>query len=275
MENKKQYQHQPVELIPTALIQTGTYQREVAPHRAARIAAEFNQAKLGVLVVNRRADGTYTILDGQHRLAAIRILGIPDARCIVMDGLSEAEEADYFRFQNENVRSLTYYDLYNAGVCAGDLHYTTMRDILAKHGYRVRKSGRPNGIAAVEALTKIVQLYGFEALENLLALTRATWPNDVTAVRRELLAGLAEFASRFHSECSPAQFAARMGNKHPSQMLYELQMRTQGRATPNSAFNPLHRFTMCSVLVDEYNKGLSSKSKQRLNLSWDAPTTNV
>ena len=118
---------QQIAMIPTSQIVTGSYQRELTASRVAKIANAFNPAKLGALVVNKRADGTHAILDGQHRLAALRILGVPEVRCILLEGLSPEEEADYFRSQNENSRALTAFDLFNAGVCAKDVHFVALK----------------------------------------------------------------------------------------------------------------------------------------------------
>lgn len=262
---------QKVEMIPTSRIVTGAYQRELTAGRVAKIVNQFSPAMLGVLVVNKRADGTYAILDGQHRLAALRIVGVPEVRCIVLDGLTPEEEADYFRFQNENTRSLTAYDLFNAGVCAKDVHFVTLKHLLDKYGFRVSRTGGPRCIAAVDALSKVTQVFGFPDLEQILAIIAATWPTDATVVRREMLAGLGEFVARFGQKCTVQQFAARMAMKHPSEMLYEYRLRTEGRASGRNAFNPGMRFVLCAVIMEAYNKGLASTSRQRLHLEWDLP----
>jgi len=266
---------QQVALIPTSQIITGAYQRELMASRVAKIVSVFSPAKLGVLVVNKRTDGTYAVLDGQHRLAALRILGVPEVRCIVLMGLTPEEEADYFRSQNENSRSLTAYDLFNAGVCAKDVHFVTLKYLLDMYGFRVSKTGGPRCIAAVDALSKVTQVFGFDALEHVLAIIAATWPTDATVVRREMLAGLGEFVTRFGSKCTVQQFAARMAMKHPSEMLYEYKRRTEGRVSGRNAFNPGMRYTLCAVIVEAYNKGLASTSRQRLRLEWAAPVSDI
>ena len=261
-----------IELIPMQNIVTGAYQRNVCARTVAMIVSKFDPAKLGVLVVNHRTDGTYAIIDGQHRLAALRIMGVAQARCIVLEGMTLEEEADYFRFQNENKRALTAFDTFNAGVCAKDVHFVTLKYLLEKYGFRVSRVGHPHCIAAVDALTRITQLFGFSVLEQVLALIAATWPTDATIVRREMLAGMAEFVSRFGHQITIQQFSARMADKHPSEMLYQYQRRTEGHATTRNSFNPTMRFVLCAVITECYNKGLSSKSRQRLNLNWYSET---
>ncbi|MDY5220460.1 MAG: DUF6551 family protein, partial [Eubacteriales bacterium] len=66
---------QQIQLIPLACIVTEEYQRVMNMRNVAGIVKHFDPAKLGVLVVSHRKDGTYAVLDGQHRLTALRKLG--------------------------------------------------------------------------------------------------------------------------------------------------------------------------------------------------------
>lgn len=139
LNTRKVNVNQHIEMIPTDRIIAGAYQRELTASRVAKIVGKFDPAKLGVLLVNQRGNGSYAILDGQHRLAALRIVGVPEVRCIALKGLSPEEEVDYFRFQNENTRALTAYDLFNAGVCAKDVHFVTLNYLLKLYGFSVSR----------------------------------------------------------------------------------------------------------------------------------------
>ena len=91
---------QRIECVPLERIVAEQYQRILNMKNVAGIVKNFDPAKLGVLVVSHRADGTYAVLDGQHRLAALRRLGYDAANCIVLEGMTIRQEADYFRRQN-------------------------------------------------------------------------------------------------------------------------------------------------------------------------------
>lgn len=67
---------QRIECVPLERIVTEQYQRILNMKNVAGIVKNFDPAKLGVLVVSRRGDGTYAVLDGQHRLAALRRLAM-------------------------------------------------------------------------------------------------------------------------------------------------------------------------------------------------------
>jgi hypothetical protein len=131
--------YQRIESLPVSLLNIGGYQRHVSNVRVARIIANCDPAKLGLIVVNKREDGSYYVIDGQHRLAALRRMGVELVRCILVVGLTAREEAEYFRTQDCCVRALTAFDAYIAGVIAQDQHYLTLQYLLDKHGYRVAR----------------------------------------------------------------------------------------------------------------------------------------
>ena len=260
---------QRIEMIPLNQISTEGYQRVLNMINVKKIARNFDIAKLGVLVVSKHADGTYAVLDGQHRLSAMRRIGKVAANCIVLEGLTVQQEADYFRRQNENKQALRITDTFNASIWAEDAESLRITELVGKYGFRFGKSGIPMCICAIAALQKTVQLFGFDTLENVLATVAATWPTDTTILRREMLAGLAEFWSRFADQITVQQFASRMAQKLPMDMYVDARNRSAGKANPGTAFNKGVRFVTCCVLVDNYNKGLRKDSKNRVTMEWD------
>ncbi len=260
---------QQIRLIPLASIVTEEYQRVLNMKNVAGIVRDFDPAKLGVLVVSHRTDGTYSILDGQHRLTALRRLGYTAANCIVLEGMTIQQEADYFRRQNENKQSLRIADTFNASVWAEDAESIRIKEIMDRYGFRLGKSGQPMCVCAIGALQSIVRQFGDVALERTLESIAVTWPRDTTILRREMLAGLGEFWKRYADVLTPRQFEARMQARMPMELFQELRRRTQGKAMPGTAFGKSIRFTACAVLVDAYNKGLRTGSRNRLKLEWD------
>ena len=261
---------QRIECVPLERIVTEQYQRILNMKNVAGIVKNFDPAKLGVLVVSHRADGTYAVLDGQHRLTALRRLGYDAANCIVLEGMTIRQEADYFRRQNENKQSLRINDTFNASLWAEDAESLRIKELMDKYGFRHGKSGQPMCICAIGALQSIIRQFGEDTLELTLAGIAATWPKDATILRREMLAGLGEFWHRYGASLSIAQFESRMRDRIPMELYQETRRRTQCKATPGTAFNKSVRFVTCGVLVDAYNKGLRIGSKNRLSLTWEA-----
>jgi len=53
----------------------------------------MSKKTMPAIIVNRRQDGTLSVIDGQHRAAAAKQLGWETLTCIVVEGLSVQEEA--------------------------------------------------------------------------------------------------------------------------------------------------------------------------------------
>ena len=260
---------QRIECVPLERIVTEQYQRILNMKNVAGIVKNFDPAKLGVLVVSHRTDETYAVLDGQHRLTALRRLGYDAANCIVLEGMTIRQEADYFRRQNENKQSLRINDTFNASLWAEDAESLRIKELMDKYGFRHGKSGQPMCICAIGALQRILRRFGDRTLELTLACIAATWPHDSTILRGEMLAGLGEFWRRYGEKLTVAQFEARMRKHLLMEMYQEARRRTQGKTTPATAFNKTIRFTMCAVYVSAYNKQLRTNSPNRLELEWD------
>jgi len=249
---------QTIRLLPVGELQVGGYQRPTNTAQVEKIAAHFDEAKLGLPIVSAR-DGQYHLLDGAHRVAALRKIGYTHALCIVLTGLSYQDEAEYFRTQNHNSRPLTKYNLFKAGLESGDELCVQIDRITRANGFTVGMSYRNfNSIAAIFALTTVCTVYGFQTLDDTLRLLRETWEGVSNVTRREFLLGTAEFVHRFGA----AQFPERMRFKSIAEIWQDYLAETihLNRATSD----PAMRRAFCRVLVRHYNKGLSANSKKRL-----------
>jgi hypothetical protein len=242
------------------------YQRNLNNARVQRIAANFDPNKVGVLVVSRRGTNSYAVIDGQHRLCAMRKMGIPSANCIIIEDLTYEQEADFFRKQAVNSQPLSSLALYNAGIAAGDEHYLGIQAALAKNKYKTGNISESRTITAVNALSRVMWIFGADVLDLTLQYISAAWRGDPTALRREMLAGIAEFAKRFGSQVTPEMFARRFGNWLPADIFYEFRRRAEGRLNAQNAFNPYFRRLLCVILSERFNKGIGGTSKMRLRV---------
>lgn len=140
--------------IPVARLTVDlAYQRSLETRRSqqliAAIAGGFRWSKFGAVLVapiesggagrgrpreanadlRRRANpapgaalehGSYALLDGQHRVAGARQLGIKEVPCIVIEAASTEEQAQAFVGANRDRVAVTPYALHHAMVAAGD-----------------------------------------------------------------------------------------------------------------------------------------------------------
>lgn len=250
--------NQTIKSLPLGELLAGGYQRPTNPAQVEKIITNFDEAKLGLPIVSERG-GKYHLLDGAHRTAALRKIGYTHAKCIVLTGLTYAEEAEYFRTQNQNSRPLTKYNLFKAGLESGDEMCVKIDQITRSNGFVVGMSNRSfNSIPAIYALTTICTVYGYETLDQTLRLIRETWEGVGNVTRREFLVGVADFVHRF----GPVNFTERMKFKSITEIWQDYLAETTRSCRLSS--DPSMRRAFCSVLVRHYNKGLLANSRRRL-----------
>src|SRR3990167_3159937 len=95
-------------------------QREFRQAHADRIAAELDLNKLGFPIINHR-EGIYWVLDGQHRIPALKQFGFGDKdtlECEVFDDLTDAEMADIFLGRDAR-KPIPIYDKFHVSCTAG------------------------------------------------------------------------------------------------------------------------------------------------------------
>jgi hypothetical protein len=109
---------------PTELQIDDAYQRrtenQASQRLIASIAANFDWRLCTPLVVSRRADGTFAVIDGQHRTLAARLRGMDDLPCCVFTYDSPEEEAKMFIAANRQRKAMNRLDDFHAAIAAGD-----------------------------------------------------------------------------------------------------------------------------------------------------------
>jgi len=252
------------EEIPIDGIRIPSYQRVLDEQRVLRIIRKFNPLKMNALIISKRDDGAYYVIDGQHRMVVLQRLGIPSAVCMVIEGLTEEQEAELFRSQNDEVRTPTIYDRHHAGVVANDLNDITLAMKLEKHGYKIHRSKGTRLISAITTLHRIMKDYGISTLDRVLEYSSLTWPDDPHATRKEMLAGLAEFIKNTGDRIPANLFSERMCTKSPAKLINDYYTLTGFQASSRSVFNPKWMRHMQTVLNETWNKGLNSQSRYRI-----------
>ena len=113
-----------------------TYQRTQERGKVYRIATNFDPDAFGVLIVSRRKDGTEVLIDGGHRVAAIRDLGWEDQKlpAVVHTGLSLEEEAKIFTLTNRDRTKPTPRDMFRADVASKQPEALEIQAVFDKHG---------------------------------------------------------------------------------------------------------------------------------------------
>lgn len=157
----------------------------------------FKPEVLGVLVVSHRADGTWHVMDGQHRRALAIQAGYPELEieCQVHENLTRAEEAAMFRYLNDK-RTVQPLDKFLVRVVEGDPAAKTCHDLLVKHGWKVAMSKHDASFAAVAAIERIYNGGAIrkgpcpEIVDTMLKIIVSAWGHTADGVRNEIIHGL-------------------------------------------------------------------------------------
>lgn len=230
------------------------YQRELKPARVAQILKDFNWASFQPVMLAEHEDGTFSVFDGQHRVAAARkhpkISQVPAAVLKIADTRGEAVA---FLGVNVNRSAVTTVEKFWAGVEAGDTAMLRVRDVLARAGCEVIQAvgvkAAANKTNAVTAVERSIRAAGEEATVEACRALVAAWPKDTAALGAISIQALARL------------FRNNKGVISAERMIQKLAASDRKTlAGQAEAFRKLGGGDACSnlakALVEIYNKGL-------------------
>ena len=242
-------------LVSLAKIEPSDYQRSTRAAQVKNIVQNFDEAKLGTLTLSKR-DGKYYIIDGAHRLSALRTLQYTHAACEILSGLTHEQEAEYFRTQGVDKRALRPLDLFKAGLIAEDWKCIMIDRILRDNSFQIGFTYKDfNQIGAIQALFTIFDENGFSVLDDTLCLIANTWDGLHKATCGESLLGVAEFVSRY----GVADFIIRLHDSFTDVWHDYREVITKSQQSIKA------RNHFCRVLVEYYNEAWGQGAKNACN----------
>lgn len=130
-------------------------QRRLNPAWRDQIASEFDPDTVGLPVLNYR-NGSWYIIDGQHRVSAMIKMGWGDQQilCECFEGMTEAEEAAEFLRRQKRV-AVRPLDKFRIAITAGYQRECDIDRIVRAQGLRVGANPEGNNITAVASLGKV------------------------------------------------------------------------------------------------------------------------
>lgn len=197
-------------ILLSALVVDPEVQRALDNRRVEKIAAELVHDALGTVTVSQRRKGTYHIIDGQHRVSALRLVEGDGVKvmCRVFDGLTIQEEAEMFRLLN-NTAKPGALDLFRVRVVEGEEVAVFINDMLARHGFTLGLSGSGSVFAAVAAAERVYRIEP-NALEWTLSTIVRAWGREGAAGDGRIVLGLGLVYARYGTAVAPAEMADRM-----------------------------------------------------------------
>lgn len=226
------------------------HQRAIVKRRVDELVKEWNSRARGILTVSRRQDGSLWLMDGQHRAAAMRRIGIKTTRCLVFDGLTTDEEKYLWALLNDTAPAKGN-SLYH-GLLGGDRVTQEIDEVVRACGYEVPKSPTnkaPNVINATGTLEWVYGRGGKDAVFEVLNLIRTAYPNNQRAVCAPMIAGLHVFVDLYRDDLNLSRVRRVLDTTPFDQLVQKANefAQTSGRG------NKTHFASAIFVL---YNKGL-------------------
>ena len=235
-------------------------QRAVRPRWVAHLASKFNAAAVGTPLLSQREDGTLVVLDGQHRVMAMKSLGLGHRQinAEIATGLSLADEAAVFRERNDFKRPRAIDD-FEKGLVAEDPECVEIAEIAQRHGWTIGEQHQDTMVKAVDALRAIYRgkahgdAHGRDVLDRTLATVTAAWGKDADAVNGQVLRGVALLFQSYNGEVDAAALARKLGSYNGGARGVAATAKalkdTVGGSTPRA---------VATVTVATYNKGRST-----------------
>lgn len=237
------------------LIVDPNVQRALDRSRASRIAEELDMHAIGVITVSRRTNGSYHVVDGQHRVEALRLAGGDNEKvtCRIFDGLTIEGEAKLFRLLN-NTTKLQAIDKFRVRVVEGEPTAVDISQILAAHGWKVNLQSTAGYFSAVAAAERIY-LRDRDAFERTIVTVTRAWGHDAAAVDGRLVEGIGLVYARYGDALGDADLVEKLA-RYPG---------GPGHLLGNArGMKDLMRITLvvavADIVVELYNKGRRTRA---------------
>ncbi|MBP8233117.1 MAG: ParB N-terminal domain-containing protein [Rhizorhabdus sp.] len=181
-----------------------------------KIAQFWDWGLFQPLVVARRADGTFWVVDGQHRLAAARLRNdMWDLPCVITQHFSPGDEAAAFVALNVQRKPLSRMDLFRAALSAGDDTAVEIQHLIDKAGLSLATHSNPTAwkpgqLYNIGGIIKAHKVHGVKVTGMALRTLAKAFAGDVLQYAGTLFGGIVEtIASEMKSapdDYSPALF---------------------------------------------------------------------
>jgi hypothetical protein len=229
------------------------YQRNLRKSRAIRMAHEWDAEDSGVLVVSKRKDGRYYIIDGQHRWAALSLIENrpPRLYCEVFEGLTPEEEAKKFHDLDNKRANLTAGASFKALAAANDPEAVEIIKTVHSVGMTIDYDLGPiaKNIRAFKTVQEIYHRRNSSGLGRILTICAKAWPESNHSASAEILLGLEIFLDKYGSAVSDKRLITVLSNYDPRRIINEGRIRN---GTLSSVVYP----SIALAIRDIYNKKL-------------------
>jgi len=242
------------------------YQRVLSSPQVKRIVADFNPNLLNPIKVSYRG-GVYYCFDGQHTLAALRMLNNGEdvlVDCKVYIGMSKEDEAELFAEQNGHSRKVEKRDELKALYIAKNETVVKFKTAVEKHGISCDFTAS-NGDGRLVSYNKALTIFkkSPDALDRILTIVSGAWNSEHDSLRNEMLGGLYVFDKTYGDKYSLGTAIKKFSNTSAKKIIRD------AKATPITGDK-----RYAAQLVDLYNMKLTGKNRLEKELLWSENENN-
>ncbi len=207
----------------TLLVDT-RFQRDLSKNSdrlIRRIVENFRWCLFGIIICTDNGDGTFTVIDGQHRaIAATLHSSIRSVPVFVTDAETLQEQASAFLDINRHRVKLNALQLHKARRLAGDPDAAAVAGICADVGVIVPGNVvswsqiRPRQLLCIGTLYNVRRRFGDDILRQSLAVCVAAWPETAGDIIACVVMAVAQVISDFPAatDALPAILRHRTGD---------------------------------------------------------------
>ncbi|CAB4135673.1 hypothetical protein UFOVP573_40 [uncultured Caudovirales phage] len=176
-----------------------TYQRQPIMKKVNKIAKNFDSDILGVIICSMREDGSIAVIDGSHRVHALRMKGLNDStvNALVYFSLSIQEEAKIFAMLNQEHTKPNTTDIFKAGIVSGDEETIAINKILNSLGLIIGVGPGDNKVRAISTIRRVYRNAGEKVLRDTLYTIKSAYGDSSSTMRDVLISAVAIVYNRY------------------------------------------------------------------------------
>jgi hypothetical protein len=260
----------PVSIAEMRVPPAGITQRKFNKAQAEGYAANMDLDKLGIPIVNLRG-GIYWILDGQHRIEALKMFFAPSdpgqIQCEVYEDLTDAEMADIFLGRDDR-RAINFFEKFQVACTAGRSRESDIRRTIEAQGLKVSQTKEPGCVGAIGSCGKVYDIGGANVLGQALRVISHAFGADPKAFEGHLIQGLGLVFNRYNGKTNERRLVQQLTTyQHGARGVLQ-RAEAQRERTGNSKSH-----CVAATLVDIYNKGAGPRASDRLPSWWKTDAT--
>lgn len=248
--------------VPPALVT----QREFRKAHGDHIAADLDLNKIGYPIINHR-DGHYWVLDGQHRIYALKQNGFANdvLDCEVYEDLTDEEMADIFLGRDAR-RAIAPFDKFHVACTAGYTRETGIRRAVETQGVRIGRAKEDHTVSAIGTLGKVYDKAGGGkngevVVGQVVRTINNAFDGDPSSFDRALIEGIGLVFNRYNGLTNERELTERLAAKGVRSILQRAE--AQRLRTGN-----LKGQCIAATVVEVYNRGAGPRAKDRLPSWW-------